>query len=149
MKTIPDQDEEFVKIKVILLEDYMYQKLGLHVDKYLAKSRSILANIKWDITIGESLMQNKIKVEELIDNDITKFASEEMKEKRKKHEQDQLDKSWADYGIESKIDKTNGIYTCPKCKSKATDFYLMQTRSSDEPMTTFCTCYSCGKNWKF
>ena len=93
MKQIPDQDEEFVKIKVILLEDYMYQKLGLHVDKYLSKSRSILANIKRDISIGESLMQNKIKVEELIDDDITMFASEEMKEKRKKHEQDQLDKS--------------------------------------------------------
>jgi transcription elongation factor S-II len=41
-----------------------------------------------------------------------------------------------------------GIFTCGKCKSKKTKYYQMQTRSADEPMTTFVTCINCGKRWK-
>lgn len=42
-----------------------------------------------------------------------------------------------------------GIHTCSKCKSKKTYSYQLQTRSSDEPMTNFVTCASCGNKWKF
>ena len=41
-----------------------------------------------------------------------------------------------------------GMFTCGKCKSKRTKYYQMQTRSADEPMTTFVTCINCGKRWK-
>jgi DNA-directed RNA polymerase subunit M/transcription elongation factor TFIIS len=41
-----------------------------------------------------------------------------------------------------------GILTCPKCKSKKTSYYQMQTRSADEPATNFCSCV-CGHRWKF
>ena len=41
-----------------------------------------------------------------------------------------------------------GLFTCGKCKSKKTTYYQMQTRSADEPMTTFVTCVNCGKRWK-
>jgi transcription elongation factor S-II len=39
--------------------------------------------------------------------------------------------------------------TCGKCKQKECDYYQMQTRSADEPMTTFCQCLRCGNRWKF
>ena len=42
-----------------------------------------------------------------------------------------------------------GMFKCEKCKSNKTTFYQMQTRSADEPMTTFVTCMNCGKKWKF
>ncbi len=42
-----------------------------------------------------------------------------------------------------------GLFTCGKCKSKRTTYYQMQTRSADEPMTTFATCHNCDKRWKF
>jgi len=39
---------------------------------------------------------------------------------------------------------------CSSCKKKAKcDYYQMQTRSADEPMTTFVTCLECDKKWKF
>jgi len=39
---------------------------------------------------------------------------------------------------------------CSGCKKKAKcDYYQMQTRSADEPMTTFVTCLECDKHWKF
>ena len=41
-----------------------------------------------------------------------------------------------------------GILKCGKCKSKKTSYYQMQTRSADEPMTTFVTCRECGHKWK-
>lgn len=42
------------------------------------------------------------------------------------------------------------VLYCSRCKKKAQcDYYQMQTRSADEPMTTFVTCLDCGKKWKF
>ena len=39
---------------------------------------------------------------------------------------------------------------CSGCKRKSKcDYYQMQTRSADEPMTTFVTCLECDKRWKF
>ena len=39
---------------------------------------------------------------------------------------------------------------CSGCKRKSNcDYYQLQTRSADEPMTTFVTCLECDKRWKF
>ena len=39
---------------------------------------------------------------------------------------------------------------CSACKKKTKcDYYQLQTRSADEPMTTFVTCLECDKRWKF
>jgi transcription elongation factor S-II len=40
------------------------------------------------------------------------------------------------------------MYTCGRCKKKECSYYQLQTRSADEPMTTFVTCLNCGKRWK-
>lgn len=42
-----------------------------------------------------------------------------------------------------------GIFMCKKCKSKKTEYYQLQTRSADEPMTTYVHCKNCDNNWKF
>jgi transcription elongation factor S-II len=42
----------------------------------------------------------------------------------------------------------SGIFKCGKCRSSKTTYYQMQTRSADEPMTTFVTCHNCQKRWK-
>jgi transcription elongation factor S-II len=46
-------------------------------------------------------------------------------------------------------DVHDGVFQCKKCKSWKTVYYQMQTRSADEPMTTFVTCANCHSNWKF
>tara|TARA_Y100000389_G_C17415438_1_gene493406 strand:- start:216 stop:707 length:492 start_codon:yes stop_codon:yes gene_type:complete len=50
---------------------------------------------------------------------------------------------------------TTTLYTCKNClKTKGVEhsnnctFYQLQTRSSDEPMTTFIRCLNCSKVWK-
>ena len=46
------------------------------------------------------------------------------------------------------IEASTDNFTCRKCKSKKCSYYQLQTRSADEPMTTFVTCIDCGKRWK-
>lgn len=42
----------------------------------------------------------------------------------------------------------SGMFTCSRCKSDKTTYFQLQTRSADEPMTTYVTCLNCSKKWK-
>ena len=66
---------------------------------------------------------------------------------------------WKKY-IESNLELDKKLYShkkataiimyCSRCKKKSNcDYYLLQTRSADEPMTTFVTCLECDHHWKF
>lgn len=48
------------------------------------------------------------------------------------------------------IDKRGATseFKCRKCQKRECSYYQLQTRSADEPMTTFVTCLNCGNNWK-
>jgi transcription elongation factor S-II len=41
------------------------------------------------------------------------------------------------------------MFKCGKCKLNNCTYFQMQTRSADEPMTTFVTCLNCNNRWKF
>jgi DNA-directed RNA polymerase subunit M/transcription elongation factor TFIIS len=49
---------------------------------------------------------------------------------------------------EPQIDANTDNFKCRKCKSTRCSYYQLQTRSADEPMTTFVTCINCGNRWK-
>ena len=62
--------------------------------------------------------------------------------------------------IDAQIEKHKHLYSnagtasiyfyCSGCKKKSKcDYYQLQTRSADEPMTTFVTCLECDRRWKF
>jgi DNA-directed RNA polymerase subunit M/transcription elongation factor TFIIS len=40
------------------------------------------------------------------------------------------------------------IYRCGRCSKRECSYYQLQTRSADEPMTTFITCLNCGLRWR-
>lgn len=42
-----------------------------------------------------------------------------------------------------------GVIECTKCHSKKTWSIQRQTRSSDEPMTTYSRCVECGNQWAY
>jgi len=46
-----------------------------------------------------------------------------------------------------KLEASTDNFTC-RCKSKKCTYFQLQTRSADEPMTTFVTCLDCGNRWK-
>jgi DNA-directed RNA polymerase subunit M/transcription elongation factor TFIIS len=49
---------------------------------------------------------------------------------------------------ESLEESASDLFKCPRCYKRKTIHCEVQTRSSDEPMTTFITCLECGKKWK-
>jgi transcription elongation factor S-II len=52
--------------------------------------------------------------------------------------------------IKAKNDEAyEGIFLCRKCGSKKTTYHQLQTRSADEPMTTYVQCKNCDNRWKF
>lgn len=46
---------------------------------------------------------------------------------------------------------SNTLLQCPRCKEHKVSYYQRQTRSADEPLTTFATCHhpTCRHLWKF
>jgi transcription elongation factor S-II len=50
--------------------------------------------------------------------------------------------------FEEKLEAMTDRFTCRKCRSKRCSYYLIQTRSADEPMTVFITCLDCGTRMK-
>ena len=71
------------------------------------------------------------------------------------------DKQKHDVMLQSQQSTQQGdhTFTCKKCRHgksaqeqellQGCSYYQMQTRSADEPMTTFVRCLDCGKGWKF
>jgi len=48
-----------------------------------------------------------------------------------------------------KSEQGTSMFRCGKCKLNNCTYFQMQTRSADEPMTTFVTCLECSNRWKF
>lgn len=72
---------------------------------------------------------------------------------------DQAPDRWRDI-LQSALEKDKAKYSkkttaniemyCRSCKKKSKcDYYQVQTRSADEPMTTFVTCLECDTKWKY
>ena len=72
--------------------------------------------------------------------------------------QEMLPEKWKDlidakikrdkHKFENNIEAATDTFTCRKCHKNQCTYYQMQTRSADEPMTTFVQCISCGNRWK-
>jgi len=43
----------------------------------------------------------------------------------------------------------SNMFRCGRCKKNNCTYFQLQTRSADEPMTTFVTCLECNNRWKF
>jgi DNA-directed RNA polymerase subunit M/transcription elongation factor TFIIS len=107
---------------------------------YTDKLRSIFANLNPNII--QSILDKKIRIHELAFMNHQEMKPEKWKtlldEKRVRDENKYT----------PKIQASTDNFTCWKCKSKECTYYQLQTRSADEPMTTFVTCISCGQRWK-
>jgi transcription elongation factor S-II len=108
---------------------------------YVDRLRSIYNNLK-----NEELI-NHIKNGEIKPHEIAFMTHQEMRPdiwKELIEAKQKRDKALFENNMEAATD----TFTCRKCKSKKCTYYQMQTRSADEPMTTFVTCIECGARWK-
>ena len=111
------------------------------VEIYLDKLKTIYLNVM-DIEVRKKLFSKNYKPHDIVFMDHHELAPDkwasllEAKKKRDEHI------------FCPKITATTDDFTCSKCKSKKCTYYQMQTRSADEPMTTFVSCLDCGKRWR-
>ena len=109
---------------------------------YIQKVKSIIFNLK-NNTIYNKLINKEFKAHELVFMDHKELRpdiwNKLLEEKKIKDENK----------FTEKIEASTDDFTCFKCKSNKCTFYQLQTRSADEPMTTYVTCLNCGNRWKF
>ncbi len=108
---------------------------------YIDKLRSIYSNLK-NIEVKDLILKNKIKPHELA------FMSHQELLPSKWNELLELKKIRDENKYQPKLEASTDDFTCWKCRSKKCTYYQLQTRSADEPMTTFVTCLDCGSRWK-
>jgi transcription elongation factor S-II len=111
------------------------------VQIYIDRLRTVYINIK-----NEELLV-KLKSKQIKAHEIAFMSHQEMKpDKWKKMLETKKIKDENRYT--PKVEASTDNFTCWKCKSKKCTYYQLQTRSADEPMTTFVTCLDCGQRWK-
>jgi transcription elongation factor S-II len=112
------------------------------VEIYLTRFRTIFNNLKQSSYLREQLLTKKWKPQE-----IAFLSHYEMSPERwEKLIMDKRERDKNEYDVEQKIDSE---FKCGRCKKNNCTYYQLQTRSADEPMTTFVSCLSCGNRWKF
>ena len=112
------------------------------IQLYIDKLKSVMINLENQDTLRKEVLSKKTKPHE-----IAFMTHQEMyPEKWKKLIDLKQIRDKNKYA--QKLDANTDDYTCYKCKSKRCSFYQLQTRSADEPMTTFVTCLECGTRWK-
>ena len=72
------------------------------------------------------------------------MASEQLKKKIEEYNEVNINNAQMATGGGTKTD----LFKCGKCKSNDCSYFQLQTRSADEPMTTYVWCSSCGNRWK-
>ena len=112
---------------------------------YTHKVNDIIANIDSSNTIKNNYLLNAIQDNKVDILDIPNMTPDKLFPEIWKPILDKI--AWLEY--KKKNMATTDIFFCKKCKKKKCTFYQLQTRSADEPMTTFVNCLVCGNTWKF
>ena len=112
--------------------------------KYSQLARKVLANITYTpnaIEVKQKILENVWPAETI--------ASKTHQQLHPEYYAEIKLKIMAKYINMNPEQEHDGFFKCGKCKSKKTTYTQAQTRSADEPMTTFVTCLNCDHRWKF
>ncbi|NXM79662.1 TCEA3 protein, partial [Oenanthe oenanthe] len=114
--------------------------------KYRNRVRSRISNLKdpKNPSLRRNVLCGAIEPGLIARMTAEEMASDELKRLRSAMTQEAI--------REHQMAKTGGtvtdLFQCSKCKKKNCTYNQVQTRSADEPMTTFVLCNECGNRWK-
>ncbi|XP_058603544.1 transcription elongation factor A protein 3 isoform X10 [Onychostoma macrolepis] len=129
------------------IEDHIYQEIKATDMKYKNRVRSRISNLKdpKNPNLRKNVLAGAIELSRIAIMTAEEMASDELKQLRNVLTQEAI--------REHQMAKTGGTTTdllqCGKCRKKNCTYNQVQTRSADEPMTTFVLCNECGNRWKF
>lgn len=111
---------------------------------YKCKFLSVKNNFLKNPDMVEKIQNKKIKSSEVVNLKPWEAVPDGHYAKAlEEHLHKELRKEW----FKKEQENTVGFFKC-RCGSNKTTYSQLQTRSADEPMTTFVSCMTCGKNWK-
>ncbi|KAL8552378.1 hypothetical protein ACS0TY_001175 [Phlomoides rotata] len=151
-----DGSDDYLKRKVeecdphrvaVLVETVMFEKWGKSTGAQKFKYRSIMFNIKDQNNpdFRRKVLIGEFEPRSIVDLTPEQMASDARQNENVKIKQKALFNSERAAAPKASTDQ----FTCGRCKKKETTYYQMQTRSADEPMTTYVTCVNCNNHWKF
>lgn len=121
-----------------------YWENWLFLNAYRHKFLEIKKNLERSPTLKAHILGKKVKTKDVVDmkpNELHPGGPYDRTIEEKMYKDLRKD-------VLTRPRLEDGFFTCHRCKSKKTTYYQLQTRSADEPMTTYVSCLSCGKNWK-
>ncbi|GCC28106.1 transcription elongation factor A protein 1-like isoform X1 [Chiloscyllium punctatum] len=136
-----------IEENILFFHLIVFQEMGNTDMKYKNRVRSRIANLKdtKNPNLRKNVLCGNITPEQIARMTAEEMASDELREIRKALTNEAI--------RERQMAKTGGtetaLFTCGRCKQKNCTYTQVQTRSADEPMTTFVFCNECGNRWKF
>ncbi|KAH6619717.1 transcription elongation factor S-II [Chaetomium sp. MPI-SDFR-AT-0129] len=114
---------------------------------YRSKIFGLMTSLKRkdNAELGRRVMRGDIEPEKFVIMTDEELASDAQRERDAELERENMLTAQVPMAQKSISDSLQ----CSKCKQKKVSYSQAQTRSADEPMTTFCECTVCGNRWKF
>ncbi|KZT65521.1 transcription elongation factor [Daedalea quercina L-15889] len=138
---------ELIMSRAKAIEANVLSEFGGTTPTYKSKLRSFFVNLKDknNPTLRESVVSGDLPVQRFCKMTSQDMASEERKAADKKIKEENLFKALGAEEVQAETD----AFQCSRCKQRKCRYRQAQTRSADEPMTTFVTCTVCNNRWKF
>ncbi|KAI3458422.1 hypothetical protein Pfo_015085 [Paulownia fortunei] len=131
----------------VIVETAMFEKWGKSNGAQKFKYRSVIFNIK---DANNPDFRRKVLLGDFEPRAILELTPEEMASDARQVQNEKIKQKALFNSERAAAPKAStNEFTCGRCKKKETTYYQMQTRSADEPMTTYVTCVNCGNHWKF
>lgn len=129
------------------LEEAIFNEFRNTDMRYKNRIRSRLANLKdpKNPTLRTNFRIGAIPAARLAVMTAEEMANDEVKQLRERFMKEAINDAQLATAQGTKTD----MLKCGKCKKRNCTYNQLQTRSSDEPMTTFVLCNECGNRWKF
>lgn len=129
------------------LEECIYMEFKNTDNRYKNRVRSRVANLKdaKNPTLRTNFIAGAITAKKLAKMTPEEMASDEMKKLRDKFVKEAIN----DAQLATVQGTETDLLKCGKCRKRNCTYNQIQTRSADEPMTTFVLCNECGHRWKF
>jgi transcription elongation factor S-II len=131
----------------VTVESALFERFGRSTGAHKAKYRSIMFNLRAE---NNTDFRRRVLIGQVTPERLPDISPDEMASDARKQENLQIkEKALFDCERGAAPKATTDQFKCGRCGQRKTTYYQLQTRSADEPMTTFVTCVNCNNHWKF